>query len=641
MPKWLSKILWWVLGILFVGATLSGFWAPPLIMYLVEKNYSFPEVSIDAVVHPNGDLIFEEHRTFRFHNGPFTYAYYTIEDPGQRVRDFTMAEVTDGREVPVVPDWSGTGSDGVFEARWSFSAEDQNRTWVFRYRYACGVDRYQDVAHLNWQFIGTGWDKPTAHAHVTVHLPQKQDVSAPPPTECDLESPVTTTGGAGTPLTREEVRAWAHGPLNGAVSFTDPQTVVYDVRDIQPNNFVEGSILFPAEAVAFAPQIPADERARILADEAKWASEANALRARHDAQRAWVFYLLLGLPLLLAGFVWMARLRDRAPGVPKLLEQPPEDDAVEAAFVWDAWLGRGTAPNAYRAQILRLVRIGAVEIRAVGTVSEPEDIKLVQRKGPEEVETEADLDFLALLFGESTSGDHTNEISISHPKRHGAAGPTWFAAWSKDAKSDATNALLRIRKGDARIESTGSAVVACIAAGYGIWTAVWGLGGKVGWWLVPLAVVSLIVALRHIPARVGPDIRERVAKLAAFRRYLKNFSSLPNAPTLAVIIWERYMEWAAALYVAKRVEKQVKALIPEQSLDTSWLGSELSPATTFTTLNTLLISASSLAMTSGSSPSSGSSSGGFGSSSSSSGFSSGGFSSGGGGGHGGTGGGAG
>ena len=42
---------------------------------------------------------------------------------------------------------------------------------MFRYRVACAVDVYSDTAHLYWQFIGSGWDKPTQHAVITVHLP--------------------------------------------------------------------------------------------------------------------------------------------------------------------------------------------------------------------------------------------------------------------------------------------------------------------------------------------------------------------------------------------------------------------------------------------------------------------------------------
>ena len=53
---------------------------------------------------PNGDLQLEETRTFDFRNGPFTYAYFNVDDPKDHVRDFTIAEkLSDGTEVPVEP----------------------------------------------------------------------------------------------------------------------------------------------------------------------------------------------------------------------------------------------------------------------------------------------------------------------------------------------------------------------------------------------------------------------------------------------------------------------------------------------------------------------------------------------------------
>ena len=74
------------------------------------------------------------------------------------------------------------------------------------------------------------------------------------------------------------------------------------------------------------------------------------------------------------------------------------------------------------------------------------------------------------------------------------------------------------------------------------------------------------MALVGIHARLGLEDRTRVKRLEAFRTYLKDFSDLPNAPALAVVIWEQYLEWAVALGVANEVEKQVKALVPVESL---------------------------------------------------------------------------
>jgi uncharacterized membrane protein YgcG len=615
-----------------------GIWLPPIISHATVKDYHFPEVSIDATVLPDGDLALEETRTFDFQNGPFTYAYFAVNDPLDRVRDFSMAEVLDdGTEVAVQPDYAihSIAYDG-FQAQWSYLAEDETRTWVFRYGVSCAVDVYEDTAHLYWQFIGAGWDQPTQHAVVTVHLPGTIDEPIHRPETCDpdLESGTDT----GAPLERGDVRAFAHGPLNGQITFLDPQTIRFDVRDVPPLSFVEGSILFPLEAVPLAPSQPGERLEPILAQERAWVAEANALRSRHETERDWVLYLLIGVPIACGLFVLLAKLRDRVPDAPSILEQPPEEDSVGGALLWSAWRGHLSPQNAYRAQVLRLARLGAIEIRADGQVTDPKDLTIVRKMDALDLPAETDQDFLWLLFGRT---DPVEEVSIRHPKPRAAGNAALYTKWYQAAKERSKDLLRRIRKGDARIESTGVAVVALGAAGYGIWTAVWGLGGPIGWWLVPVSLVSLVVALRIIPARLGLEDRTRVMRLGAFRRYLKDFSDLPNAPALAVVIWDRYLEWAVALDVAKEVEKQVVALVPVESLRSpipggptglaglnAWHGVQAAAPT---------IVLHSMAAAS----SSGSTGGGFGSFSSSGGFSGGGFSGGGGGGGGGTGGGAG
>ena len=637
--KWLFRLF--LLG--FIALVTMGLWLPLIITHAVEKDYHFPEVDIDATVLPNGDLMLEETRTFDFQNGPFTYAYYNVDDPLDHLRDFTIAEkLDDGTEVPVTPDYASHSivTEG-FQAQWSYSAEDETRTWVFRYRMACAVDVYTDTAHLYWQFIGSGWDKPTQHAAITVHLPGK---AAPGlikrPTECNPDARSIVLG-ASTPLERGDVRAFGHGPLNGEVTFPDPNdrgVIRYDVSDVPPLSYVEGSILFPADAVPLAVVNGQPGLERILDQERVWADEANALRERHETERSWVLYLLIGVPVALALLVLLARYRDRVPGVPKILEQPPEEDPVQGSVLWSAWQGHLSPQNAYRAQVLKLARLGAIEMKADGRVTDPKDLTLVRKMDAMDLQTELDQDFMWLLFGRGE--DAVDEVSVNHPKPRKAESSGTYAAWWSGVKMKSSDITRRIRKGDARLESTLAAIIAIGAAGYGIWTAIWGLGGAIGWWLVPVSALCLVVALIRIHARLGLEDRTRVKRLEAFRTYLKDFSDLPNAPALAVVIWEQYLEWAVALGVADEVEKQVKALVPVESLRSPIRGAPTGLAG-LTAWQHFQTAAPALVLVSMASASSGSSSGGFGSSSSSSGFSGGGFSGGGGGGGGGTGGGAG
>ncbi len=514
---------------------------------------------------------------------------------------------------------------------------------MFRYRVACAVDVWSDTAHLYWQFIGTGWDKPTSHAVITVHLPGDVvgDAGARA-TECDPTSRYAASV-ASTPLAQGDVRAWGHGPLNGAGHASSiRRRSATRCATCPRSSYVEGSILFPREAVpAGTPDATgaapgADPRPGAALGRQRRTRSGRVTRPSADGCSLCSRPFRVAMLLL----VLLAKARDRIQEVPKLLEQPPEPDAVQGALLWSAWRGHLSPQNAYRAQILRLVHLGAIDMRAEGMVTDPKDLTLHKRMEALDLPTKADQDFQMLLFG--TGEDAVDEISILNPKpRPGGTEPyTRYRAWWDGARSRTGDALRRIQKGDARLESTTAFIVAGGAAGYGVWTAAWGLGGRVGWWLAPAALACLVPALKAIPARVDRPLRERVAKLAAFRRYLQRFSDLPNAPALAVVIWEQYLEWAVALGVADEVEKQVRALIPLERLRSPVAGGPtgLQGLSIFHAMN---VAAPTLVMHSMASASSGSSSGGFGSSSSSSGFSSGGFSSGGGGGGGGTGGGAG
>ena len=260
-----------------------------------------------------------------FKNGPFSFAYFEVDDPFARLRNFTISEVRDGgRETPVTPDYaSHSVATEAFQARWSFTAEDEERKWIFRYRMSCGIDVYSDTAHLFWQFIGTGWTEPTDRASVTVHLPGRSTGTFDRPGACDPDERPLVPIGSATPLEKADVRAWGHGPLNGEVRLVDPQTIVFDVRDVPPASFVEGSILFPTDTVPLAPvTVDRPRMNQILEEERSLANEANALRRRHRAERAAVVTLLVLVPLACALLALMAWLRDRVPGVPRILREP-------------------------------------------------------------------------------------------------------------------------------------------------------------------------------------------------------------------------------------------------------------------------------------------------------------------------------
>jgi uncharacterized membrane protein YgcG len=526
------------------------------------KDYHFPRVEIDATVRPDGALVLDERRTFAF-EGDFTFAYFTIDWPLELIQDLSISE--NGQAYPVTPYTDA----GKVRADWSFSAQNEMRTFDIHYVALCAVDVHPDTAHLNWQFVGTAWDKPTELLRVRVHLPEvARNVSRASACPSPPGEP-----GRTRPLRDGEVRAWGHGPLAGEVRIPDPQTVELVVPDLQPATFVEGSIVFPEEAVPFAPQEFGRNLASIVAEEEILAKLANDLRRRHDLETVFAWALFFLLPVIMVALVMVARRRDRVPGVPSHLNEPPETiHPVELAVLWSTSRGSLAPKTAYRAQLLHLAQSGVIEVTPIGRVSDPEDFQLRLLKQPDDMDRE----FVSFLFAEDGQGP----ISLERVKAKGTRRDR-LTSWWKRVGAKTKSSVENVVKGRTRAESQALFAIALGAGLYGYWRSV-GFGespvlfdGFLGAWaalLIPEAVVVYLVARRIMPSRLPATLRERLARWGAFRRYLTDFSTFQDAPTAAVTIWEHYLVYAVALGVADEVEEQVRALVPAERLPQPWPG---------------------------------------------------------------------
>jgi hypothetical protein len=565
----------WKLGLfLIVAAIALGACTPG-------KSYRFPSVRIDATVNPDGSLTLVEQRTYDF-RGHFHFATFTVEHKqfddvvDFHVREGTADYVPDGVETAGHASYDDPVLEGPggfkFKATWWFDAANQNRTFTISYRVLCAVDVYSDTAHLLWKFIGEGWTVPTDSALITVHLPGAS-IARPqrPAGSCfaaEGDSPAAAPPEA-RPLVAGEVRAWGHGPLQGNVRIPDPQTVVLDVQDVVPGAFVEGSVLFPATVVPFAAASSEPKLASILAEEQSLANQANQARAdarvrahRRDITRLLLKLWAIGLVLFAAIVIAIARSADRVPDVPPELDAPPEPDLHPAklAMRW-AWVHRRSGvSNAFRAELLHLARIRSVDVVPTGTVTESKDYLLTLKAVPTD---QIDERFANFLF----TDDQPVDLDKLRPTEDQRAE---LRKWRHDLQEDVDKAF---PGGGGRPETRMLGVTLDLSATAGV---VLGVVFRAGWMLTALlpmeAMVLWIVARRLILRWVQGPERQAMARWEAFRRHLKHFSGLRDAPAAAVVIWEQYLAFATALGVADRVRKQVRAIVPTEDLPAPWPG---------------------------------------------------------------------
>jgi uncharacterized membrane protein YgcG len=626
--KWVGRVIVFLVFVVPIAFTVL----PTLLPAVLGKAYRFPRVEIDATVAPDGSLDLVERRTFEF-DGEFSFAYFTVAWPFDRIQDFTVSEGGRTVDATIEPYLAG------FRARWGFQAEDELRTFTISYRARCAVNVYGDGAHLLWQFIGTGWEVPTDSALVRVHVPPKASNAArlrrgiPP---CPVQEPSGQVDQVA--LQPGEVRAWGHGPPQGEVRITDPQTVELEVEDVPAYTFVEGSILFPPEAVPLSFQQEFPQADAIIAEETVLADQANAARRefleeqQRDAARRKVMYVLLGMiPLAFLALVLVSRGRDRVPGVPDVLQDPPEElHPMDLARLWGEVKGRVSPQTLYRTQMLHLARTGVIDVQGEGRVSDPKDFRVNLKDLPEDG---LDREFAEFLFPDGKA----DTVSLKKLRATGKRR-TELKEWWDEVKDTSKSGFSKVSTGP-RWESwlvTLIGLGGIVLGGVGVEI----LGGPQALILIPVSLAGMILAHVLIRPRVAAPFRERVARWRSFRTFLKRFSSLSDAPALAVVIWESYLVYATALEVADLVEKQVKALVPAEELPEPWPGAPRGVHGLAWVHSFHSVPAHTAAAAVSSSSSGWSFSGGSGSYSSGGGFG-GGFSGGGGGGGGGTGGGAG
>lgn len=146
-----------------------------------------------------------------------------------------------------------------FEIAWGVHLEDTTRTYQISYTIIDAVKNYKDCSEFYWQFISTESEIPANIVTGTIKLPYS----------------VTN---------KEDLKTWAHGPLNGNITITSNNTVNFEVENLAKNTMLEARVVTPTSIFVNNPNVSNQNKLEtILAQEQKWADEAN--RKREEINR--------------------------------------------------------------------------------------------------------------------------------------------------------------------------------------------------------------------------------------------------------------------------------------------------------------------------------------------------------------------
>jgi uncharacterized membrane protein len=528
-----------------------------------KQVHTFDHLHYDVVIKPDGSADVHEIRTYTFRQGQFSFAWFDVDKTAEKLVVMERGQPYTRLQPDTKHGQPGqygvqTLEGGDQRVTWYYEAEGpQSRTFEIRYRIPDVAVAYSDCVVYFQKYLSEKNETEIERITVSVYLPDGLDA--------------------------ENTLIWAHGPVNGTISFADdhPARVDVIVEPVPLKMYIEARFLFPAGSM---PQV--ERRENQFMYDAVYDEETKA--AKLAIRNAWMTKLvmifavvvILVLLLLLAWYRYCYRsaYTRRQPGpvepyrrtVPRKLPLPVV-----------AWLNRFYKRRPKTAElisltILDLIRTGNIKVKIEGKGRKQET--LLQRTSNDantQSPSEHEAIVLDFLFQDAAEGSSLldlkklsrfcsrsrNRSTLSHliTEFDKAFKRLWNRFGYEETRRNAVPKPI-IRH---RLVSILAALLGFLLAAMGADTFL-ALGG---WILLTGGLVVFLANLLLFRKRVmltqkGEDERE---SWQALERFFREFSTFDEKELPEVGLWAELLLYAAPLCVADRVMKQLRLRYPDDS----------------------------------------------------------------------------
>ncbi|MGD8534759.1 MAG: DUF2207 domain-containing protein [Candidatus Aminicenantes bacterium] len=523
----------------------------PFLAEAQSKNFYYPNVRIEINIARDGSFTVDEYRTYDF-QGSFSWALLTIHlrvirngySTNLSIEDF---KIFDERGRPMRTESSRRGD--MFEAKWYYSASNEQRTFHFQYRLRGGIISYPEVSELYWPVIGSGWDKPTKFASVIVHLPE----------------PVAN---------KEDILVYGHGPLSGVAEIVDRKTTRFTASNIRAGQFMEIRMVWPAGLVSgvsssrHTRESIKQEEARFVQetiDRARRAQEEAAQRRKTQSRLLYIWLAwMVAAPLIWLPFYvrfWKKVGKDyRFDDIPEYYRELPSDlsPALVEVLLRE---GRDITPRSFTATLFDLARRGYIEL----------DDKLVEKRrlfGTKQVyETTVTLKKNFMDDSELHSFEHAllHHLFVTVGEQYPKNGAKiklkeledylekkakdfqkWYRGWMKSVRRE-SKTLEFIEPASSRMRTIFLAAT------------------------MPLAFFTGNIVLLLLSSILIPKIKRRGRHWArenelwrALDRFLDDFARFKDLPPEAYKLWEHYLVFGILFGNAKKIINKLPIILKDE-----------------------------------------------------------------------------
>ena len=251
--------------------------------------YGIENYYIDATIEENGDLLVQEYfnltgdfngfeRIINYRNSE-SYEFDSTMDSfgGSSIHNGSDLDILEVRALPISSTFSfdniegnlftktysaSKGDYGVYEEDYRedgksiliYNPSTYNKAFYIKYRIKNMAIKHNDVGEIGWNVVGSELTESVSNLRIYLHIPGNTNV-----------------------------RAWAHGPLNGNVSIVDSETILFTLSNLSSYRAVDIRSTFDLNVIKNSIKVTnVDALDKIILYEEDKAAQANYERQNQE-----------------------------------------------------------------------------------------------------------------------------------------------------------------------------------------------------------------------------------------------------------------------------------------------------------------------------------------------------------------------
>lgn len=538
-----------------------------LFPYKTYASQDMKELNFNIEITNSGDMIITENWIVNVSDTNTLFKTFEKDGSYDEITDVSVTETTETPkrftrsneyQYHVDKDYfqALTNKDGLFEIAWGIDQEgNKTREFVIKYTVKGHIVKYNDCAEIYWKLIGDDFGISIDKISGVINLPT------------EIEN-------------LEDLRVWAHGPLNGTITKSSNSSVSFSVNDLPSKNFLEIRIATPAQIFENAMKISnADRLDTIISEETAWANEANAKRERVAKTQEMQDKLrfagsIIVLLFLVYKYIKNVKILKNTPkkesqNLDYFREIPDETtSAAEAGFLYyfsDYGINR---------EIGKIISGTMLNLCLKGWIifeQESEDKKKVNitlNKSGKETLTEDEkcvYEFLTKI-PENNSDKFSMKDFQDYCNNNYRSTMSLVTEIPKITETEAEQKELFNKK--IRKDYNNKIVFAVLYIFFAIFMFVIAIGEVNSLIILLITILSImncsilitLASRNNGLTQKGIDEKE---KWNGLKRYMEDFSLLNEREVPDLVLWEKYLVFATVFGIADKVIKQLKVRYPE------------------------------------------------------------------------------